>query len=269
MPEVICEWCGKEFHKNPYRMEHIKHHFCSNECRSKSRRNRLTVTCEWCEKIIERKASQIKKYKQHFCSNECRLAWRKSSSVIIICEYCGEKVTRWQSQVVNREHHFCSKNCYDIWQQHKSNMLSCQWCSKIFNRSPARTKRAKYNFCSQKCYGQWQSIHKCGKSSPNWKGGTAFLPYDTEFNEHRRQSVKKRDGNQCVICGIDEIEHIEMTNRHLSVHHIDYDKTNSRLSNLVTLCTTCHNRTQGNREEHKQLLTEYIAHIEQPESNKL
>ncbi len=36
----------------------------------------------------------------------------------------------------------------------------------------------------------------------------------------------------------------------LDVHHIDYDKTNNNIENLIILCGSCHTKTNGknNRE---------------------
>ena len=51
---------------------------------------------------------------------------------------------------------------------------------------------------------------------------------------HIRRSILERDGAACRICGADE--HEEM----LHVHHVDYDRSNNRARNLVTLCQPCH-----------------------------
>jgi len=34
----------------------------------------------------------------------------------------------------------------------------------------------------------------------------------------------------------------------LSVHHIDYDKMNSNEKNLISLCVSCHGKTNINRK---------------------
>jgi len=46
-----------------------------------------------------------------------------------------------------------------------------------------------------------------------------------------REKCLREKGEQCVEC--DATEQIE-------VHHIDGDRTNNRLSNLVPLCHDCH-----------------------------
>lgn len=42
-----------------------------------------------------------------------------------------------------------------------------------------------------------------------------------------------------MICG---------SNENLVVHHIDYDKKNNNHNNLITLCSICHGKTNGNRK---------------------
>lgn len=50
----------------------------------------------------------------------------------------------------------------------------------------------------------------------------------------RRREVRMRDNFTCVLCDIHEDGHAH------DVHHIDFDKTNNCLSNLITLCHSCH-----------------------------
>lgn len=45
-----------------------------------------------------------------------------------------------------------------------------------------------------------------------------------------------------------EEEHLIVTGRVLSIHHIDYNKENCSESNLITLCNQCHARTNYNRD---------------------
>ncbi len=49
-----------------------------------------------------------------------------------------------------------------------------------------------------------------------------------------RKMVIERDDFVCRICGADPCE------APLHVHHVDWDRTNNRLRNLVTLCPSCH-----------------------------
>jgi hypothetical protein len=84
---------------------------------------------------------------------------------------------------------------------------------------------------------------KRGSRNPAWEGGIAHLPYATSFSGELRESVRRRDGYRCQLCGVPQIE----CDKALAIHHIDYDKKNSDPVNLVPLCNTCHARTSANR----------------------
>ncbi len=51
---------------------------------------------------------------------------------------------------------------------------------------------------------------------------------------HIRRLILERDEHVCRICGVDPCE------EQLHVHHVDWDRRNNTLRNLVTLCISCH-----------------------------
>ena len=84
---------------------------------------------------------------------------------------------------------------------------------------------------------------RCGNKldkHPNWRGGLSFEEYPIEFNDEFKQKIRKRDNWECKICNC--------KNRSLDVHHIDYNKKNCKEDNLITLCHSCHTKTNYNRE---------------------
>lgn len=83
-----------------------------------------------------------------------------------------------------------------------------------------------------------------GEKSYCWKGGISKEPYSFDFNIELKCYVIKRDNYICQNCGKTEQE----TGESLCVHHIDYDKNNSDFSNLISLCRSCHSKTNYNRE---------------------
>jgi len=68
--------------------------------------------------------------------------------------------------------------------------------------------------------------------------------YGRGWNAKLKRCVRERDGNRCSICESPQSE-CEGT---LVVHHIDYNKRNCSPSNLITLCRSCHSKTNGRRE---------------------
>lgn len=95
---------------------------------------------------------------------------------------------------------------------------------------------------------QLETREKSGKSRRkerhwNWLGGISFEPYGLEFNNDLRQIIKQRDGYACQLCGKEE------NTRAHTPHHIDYNKNNNELTNLILLCTSCNSRVNYRRNE--------------------
>jgi hypothetical protein len=74
--------------------------------------------------------------------------------------------------------------------------------------------------------------------------------------EMQREKALKRDGFQCLRCGLTREKHKETTNFDLHVHHRRprkwyYKKPNkdiedaNQLSNLITLCSSCHKKLES------------------------
>lgn len=86
-----------------------------------------------------------------------------------------------------------------------------------------------------------------GANSSSWLGGISFEPYTLDFNDKLRTQVRKRDNYTCQLCGKSQNRIL------LAVHHIDYDKKNNVLGNLISLCghekgqSSCHGKTNYNR----------------------
>lgn len=76
----------------------------------------------------------------------------------------------------------------------------------------------------------------------NWKGGVSFEPYAIDWDNKLKDEIRFRDNYTCKICGKKQkkVSH--------SVHHIDYNKKNCNINNLITLCVSCHIKTNFNRD---------------------
>ena len=78
-----------------------------------------------------------------------------------------------------------------------------------------------------------------GKNCHFWKGGISYEEYGKEFSEELKTKIRKRDKFVCQTCG----------KNGFIVHHIDYDKKNNKPENLITLCNSCHCKTNFKRED--------------------
>ena len=62
------------------------------------------------------------------------------------------------------------------------------------------------------------------------------IRYPSKFSQKLKLQVKTRDNFSCQVCG--KIE--EPDKPALHVHHIDHNRSNNTLENLLTLCSHCH-----------------------------
>ncbi len=209
---------------------------------------KILTTCDLpgCEETDWRWPSRAKRSKKHFCSDEHRRRWRERKRVA--CAQCGEMIRRQPNQIKRSRNLFCDKACQTAWDTQnlvgeKSRRwkggevrLECEQCGKPFLRAPSHLRQRA--FCGRECYFQWRREWAHGKNAGNWQGGLSFDPYGPDFTEAFRELIRARDGYLCQICG-------EPDNH---VHHIDYDKQHNDPVNLVTLCNSCHSKTNFNRE---------------------
>ncbi len=78
-----------------------------------------------------------------------------------------------------------------------------------------------------------------GENNPFWQGGISFEPYSPKFNKKLKKQIKIRDNYTCQEC----------EKQGKNVHHIDYNKKNSKSENLITLCKSCHTKTNFKRKD--------------------
>jgi hypothetical protein len=107
------------------------------------------------------------------------------------------------------------------------------------------------------CYNLSQS--KIGEHNPMWKGGITNIPYPHEFFEVQIY-IREFSNNRCEMCNKSKIDN----KSELSVHHIDSNKENNNITNLIALCKSCHGKSHNTTT---QSHFEYIKSIEDYEWN--
>lgn len=90
----------------------------------------------------------------------------------------------------------------------------------------------------KRCSNTRKKLYKEGKIKPWNKGIGIGSGYTSEFHQIK-DKIYLFYGRICNLCG---------SNKHLCIHHIDYNKKNNQLHNLIPLCTHCHGRTNGHRD---------------------
>lgn len=113
-----------------------------------------------------------------------------------------------------------------------------------WNKNPELANQRKS--CSMKKNGfRPKEGFKSGEKHPNWNNGSSFEPYGLEFNNKLRGQIRNRDQYRCQQC----FRHQNELNKKLAIHHIDFNKKNNALINLISLCHNCHSQTNFNRED--------------------
>ena len=92
-----------------------------------------------------------------------------------------------------------------------------------------------------------------GENHPNWQGGISKLPYCPIWTPWLKEEIKERDNHQCQ--NPDCSHKFEK----LFVHHIDYDKKNCSVDNLITLCSSCNGRANTNKEYWKKFYSNILG----------
>ena len=125
--------------------------------------------------------------------------------------------------------------------------IECHTCGKSKEIPVRQVERAEVNFCSQECRIEYTitEVMAPGEDHPLYINGEGH-DYGPEW-PRVREKVIQRDNSRCQGCGVKrEDYHMD-----LHVHHITpfrkfktYKEAN-KMTNLVTLCATCHRKYEG------------------------
>jgi len=165
--------------------------------------------------------------------------------------------------VVQNKGYYCSKDCYfkDVDPKFQSVSKNCKFCGKKFPSTPTSQRPEGGNYCSYECYYKDRTNRFSGENCPAWRGGISFEPYCPKFNNEFRERVRTYYDYKCILCGKTQ----EHNGRKLSVHHVNYKKEACCDEDIpryfVTLCVSCHAKTNNNREKYQKQF-EKIIHTE-------
>jgi putative phosphoesterase len=95
-----------------------------------------------------------------------------------------------------------------------------------------------------------KKLYRNKENHPRWQGGLSLELYGEDFNSKVKQNIRKNDAHFCQLCGESETYLKEK----LCIHHIDYNKQNNNPNNFISLCRSCHAKTNTNRTYWKQRL---------------
>ena len=250
-----CE-CGKAFYLYPSeeKTRGRKRKFCSCVCSYLNRKGSPSILKGI--PLTEKHKKKLKEAKR----NEKERLWRKTGKYIG-CFICGKRTYKEKNWFNKKIKPFCSRRCSSkhitskrretikrLGLNAKGRKVSDKH-KKILSelrKKDFKNKEYVLNIRNSLKFKEWVDYMKqrSPKEHPNWKGGISFEPYDKLFNEQFKESIRERDNNVCMLCGISK----DKLKRKLDIHHINYNKLNSSRENCVSLCLSCHMKTNFKRE---------------------
>ena len=154
------------------------------------------------------------------------------------CKVCGTEFKTKPFHIKKGHGKYCSRACH--YKDAQQRVLKfCDTCGGETFKKPTQVRRSKSGkfFCNKSCQTIWRNAHFHGTEHPNYKNG-----------RHAYRSVLARNkvAAVCRRCVITD-------RRVLAVHHIDQNRTNSRVENLAWLCHNCHHIIHRVPTERKRL----------------
>jgi endogenous inhibitor of DNA gyrase (YacG/DUF329 family) len=211
----------------------------SGEKASNWQGGQVEKVCQYCGITYKIDKSRINK--SHYCSRRCADLSRPKGSnskiwqggnIGMVCPCCHRSFSVKRG---DKRRKCCSRYCSDEIRRNRIH-LDCAICGNKYVEQLSKANRYEHSFCSTKC--RFEYMAASGANTPGWRGGISFAPYPPIFNDVFKRMIRKRDNFTCAICG-DHGNH---------VHHINYIKGDTTPENCITLCTSCHMRTNANRE---------------------
>lgn len=139
------------------------------------------------------------------------------------CKVCSKSFNAKPSWIKKGDGKYCSRQCSDKGRR-TGKMIFCFLCSKETYKPKKLFSRSERHFCSKKCSVTWHNAEFSKEKHGNWRHGTFA---------YRRILERAGVFPRCALCNLTDKDI-------LLVHHIDKDRKNNKLRNLVWLCHNCH-----------------------------
>lgn len=183
----------------------------------------IKLKCNYCGKDVYLSNNQINKSKNNYCSRECAAKAMKSKELNCTCTMCGKKFHLKKYELNRYEHHCCSRDCYLKWLSQR--MLG--------------ENNHQYGLKGNK-NASWKSDEKI--TTYGYKKIRAlnhpFKDSDDMVFEHRLVAEKYLLTSENSV----EINGNSYLKKELEVHHIDKNRLNNNVDNLVVLTKSEHRR---------------------------
>jgi hypothetical protein len=126
--------------------------------------------------------------------------------------------------------------------------VSCSHCSDAIERYEYHVNRSEELFCNEGCFYRWlrDGNAPAGQEHHQFKPeARTRADYGPSWPSQRQRALE-RDDHTCQRCGMGSKKHRVKYGMSLHVHHVvpwhefDDHKERNDLSNLLTLCASCH-----------------------------
>ena len=163
---------------------------------------------------------------------------------IVKCKICKKSFLAKPSWLKKGWGVYCSASCHHEGLK-KGEIVKCYICGKKIWRKPRQLKHSKSGkyFCNKSCQTIWRNtIVFVGENHPNWRTGERN--YRNILKKSKRKPI-------CILCKIRD-------ERILTVHHLDKNKKNVELKNLIWLCWNCHFLVHHSKKINKKLMAAVV-----------
>lgn len=141
---------------------------------------------------------------------------RPKKRIKVKCQHCGIEFETYPSEIKKGRGKFCSRSCATIYRNTHDNPA---WSEEV--RRKISENHADVSGENNPMYG------RRGKDAPSYIDGRNSFAGET----YRRMLLASGAEQKCKICGQTE---------NLHVHHLDGNRKNNKIDNLVWLCSSCH-----------------------------
>lgn len=155
------------------------------------------------------------------------------------CKICRKEFKTKPSIVKKGFGKYCSQKCQRLGLRNGKE-IKCFLCGKISYKNKTNLGRSKSGkfFCGKSCQTKWRNQEFIGPKHANWTGG-----------KYSYRSVLGRNDipKVCLLCGNKDV-------RVMAVHHIDRNRKNNKVENLVWLCHNCHHLVHHYKDERDKFM---------------
>ncbi len=162
---------------------------------------------------------------------------------MVACARCGKEFYAKPYWLKKGWGKYCSADCHHL-ATRTGEYKTCHVCGTVTYKTKKQLRGSKsgFFFCSKSCQTKWRNQVFIGEKHANFKTG--------EF-VYRAVMERNKVPKKCKLCKTED-------HRVLAVHHIDRNRKNNALENLVWLCHNCHFLVHHHESERQKIMVPMV-----------